>query len=187
MDLYGTGGESLQRRLEQPPGMHGKDQQFRRRRESEYAKQLREKQKAKWMYGMREGQFRRFFSLAQRAPEQTGTALLKLLERRLDNVIYRMGLARTRPQARQTVSHGHVLVDGRRVNIPSYLVEPGQRVALKEKAARLPHIQELVEERVPTPDWLEVEETEARILRSPERAEIDAEINEQLIVEYYSR
>ncbi|MFP4345138.1 MAG: 30S ribosomal protein S4 [Anaerolineales bacterium] len=187
MDIYGTGGESLERRINQPPGAHGREQQFRRRRESEYARQLREKQKVKWMYGVRENQFRRFFRMAQRSQEQTGIALLKILERRLDNVIYRMGLARTRPQARQTVTHGHILVDGRRVNIPSYLVEPGQEIALKPKAAKMPHVEELVEARPPVPEWLDVEETQARVLREPERQEIDADINEQLIVEYYSR
>ncbi len=107
IDLFGNGGDKLARRLDQPPGVHGRDQ-VRNSRQSEYSKQLREKQKAKRIYGMRERQFRRFFRMAQRKQGLTGDALMQLLECRLDNVIYRLGWARTRPQARQFVSHGHV-------------------------------------------------------------------------------
>ncbi|UCC61869.1 MAG: 30S ribosomal protein S4 [Anaerolineae bacterium] len=113
------------------------DRTRRRRRQSDYGQQLCEKQKVKRMYGMRERQFRRLYKMAQRAREETGAALLKLLERRLDNVIYRLGFARTRPQARQFVNHGHVLVDERRVDIPSYLVKPGQVVALREVVRKI--------------------------------------------------
>ncbi|MFY9111474.1 MAG: 30S ribosomal protein S4, partial [Desulfomonilia bacterium] len=119
VDLYGTGGESLQRRLQQPPGMHGRKT---RRRESEYSRHLREKQKVKRMYGLQEKQFLRFFEKARRKSGETGVALLKLLELRLDNVVFRLGFARTRPQARQFVSHGHVRVDGGRLTVPSFLV-----------------------------------------------------------------
>jgi small subunit ribosomal protein S4 len=187
MDLFGNGGESLQRRLNQPPGQHGRDQRYRRR-ESPYQQQLKEKQKVKWMYGLREKQFRNLFRKAQKSQEsQTGLALLQLLERRLDNVIYRMGLARTRPQARQMVSHGHVRVNGRRVNIPSYSVKPGDVVTLKQKAMKMPNVQDALDTRMPTPGWLDVDDAQATVLREPERDEMEAQINEQLIVEFYSR
>ena len=136
IDLFGTGGQSLQRRLEQPPGDHGAKP--RRNRPSDFLRQLREKQKVKRLYGMREQQFRRFVNLARRDPEMTGTALLKLLERRLDSALYRGGLARSRPMARQLIGHGHVLVDGRKVDIPSFLVKPGMVLSLDETAAKMP-------------------------------------------------
>ena len=183
-DLYGTGGPSLERRLQNPPGMHGRT--FRRR-ETDYGKQLREKQKVKRMYGVREGQFRRFLRLAQRRREPTGGALLKLLERRLDNVVYRLGLARTRPQARQFVLHGHVLVDERRVDVPSYLVEPGEVITLSENAQDVPDVRDLIAEAPLIPGWLERQDGGGRVLREPDRDEIDRDIQEQLIVEFYSR
>ena len=130
-DLFGTGGPTLERRLDQPPGMHGKRPN---RRVSVYAEQLREKQKVKRMYGLREQQFRNLMEIALDSRGQTGLTLLKLLERRLDNVVYRLGLARTRPQARQFVNHGLVRVDGQRVDIPSYMVNPGQEIEMKEAA-----------------------------------------------------
>jgi small subunit ribosomal protein S4 len=183
-DLYGTGGESLARRIGQPPGMHGLQ---RSRRPSDYAKQLRAKQTAKRMYGMRERQFRRFHRLAERAQEPTGQALLKILERRLDNVVYRLGFARTRPQARQFVNHGHVRVDGRRVTIPSYLVMPGEVVGLNDDIRGNPDVEELAENPPLIPDWLERHDGSGRVLRQPDRSEIDPELDEQLIVEFYSR
>ena len=183
-DLFGTGGESLARRLGRPPGMHTDRQQ---RRQSDYAKQLREKQMVKRMYGLRESQFRRMFRLAQRSRGQTGQALLALLERRLDNVVYRLGFARTRPQARQFVSHGHVLVDGRRVNIPSYLVRPGQMVSLGISIRNVPDVQDLAEYHADVPGWLERMDGAGQVLRIPDRREIDLDIEEQLIVEFYSR
>ena len=183
-DLFGTGGEQLQRRLHQPPGEHGHKH---RRRISDYARQLREKQAVKRMYGLRERQFRRFFEMARRSDEPSGAALLKLLERRLDNVVYRLGYARTRPQARQFVSHGHVSVDGGRVDIPSYLVEPGQVVVLNESLRGIPDVQQLREEAPPVPGWLDKQAEAGRILREPERKDIDPDIDESLIVEFYSR
>jgi small subunit ribosomal protein S4 len=183
-DLFGTGGDSLQRRLDQPPGMHGRIQ---RRRESEYAKQLREKQKVKRMYGLNERQFRRFMMIAQRTRAQTGPTLLKLLELRLDNVVYRMGFARSRPQARQFVTHGLVHVDGRRVNIPSFLVAPGQTIAMKENVLKIPDVQELAEGKPYVPEWLERRDGGGVVVREPRRDEIDPDINERLIVEFYSR
>ena len=190
VDLFGNGGESLQRRLDQPPGAHGREARYRRRR-SDYDRQLREKQKVKRIYGMRERQFRRFFGMAQRATDLTGEALLALLERRLDNVIYRMGWARTRPQARQFVTHGHVLVDGERVNIPSYLIKPGQRVALSGKAQRIPDVQGLLDAGLEPPPWMDRDGPEGLVLRSPHRDEItgtaESTVDEQLVVEFYSR
>jgi len=182
-DLFGTGGESLARRLDRPPGMHIE----RPRRQSDYAKQLREKQMVKRMYGLRERQFRRMYRLAERTRAQTGQALLALLERRLDNVVYRLGFARTRPQARQFVNHGHVLVDGRRVNIPSYLVQPGQMVSLDTSIRDVPDIKDLAEYHPEVPAWLERMDGAGHVLRVPDRQEIEPDIEEQLIVEFYSR
>lgn len=184
VDLFGTGGESLKEKLDQPPGMHGRK---RRRRPSEYALHLREKQKVKRMYGLREKQFLELFRKAQRAHEQTGTALLRLLERRLDNVVYRLGLTRTRPQARQIVSHGHVLVDGKTMDIPSYIVDPGQGITFDRKALDMPDVQTLAQTPVQVPGWLERKDNGGQVIREPERSEIDKDINEQLIVEFYSR
>ena len=183
-DLFGVGGDSLQRRLQQPPGMHGRTRQVR---PTEFGRQLREKQKVKRMYGLREQQFRRFFGLALKSRELTGTALLKLLEQRLDNIVYRLGFARTRPQARQFVTHGHVLVDERRVNIPSYLVTPGQVVTLKSQARDIPEISELLATHPYVPGWLDRQDGAGRVVREPQRDEIDQDINEQLVVEFYSR
>ena len=185
VDLFGNGGESLQRRLDQPPGMHGR--YWRRRRQSAYEQQLREKQKVKRMYGMREKQFRRFFHMAERTEGLTGEALLKLIERRLDNVVYRLGWARTRPQARQFVTHGHIKVDGQRVNIPSYIVDPEEVISLKNKIMKSPDVQELLDSGRPVPAWLQTDGGVGRILREPAREEIDAMIDEQMIVEFYSR
>jgi len=182
-DLFGTGGESLARRLDRPPGMHTE----RPRRQSDYAKQLREKQMVKRMYGLRERQFRRMYRMAERSRGQTGQTLLSLLERRLDNVVYRLGFARTRPQARQFVSHGHVLVDGRRVNIPSYLVQPGQMVSLDTSIRSMPDVEDLAEYHPEVPGWLERMDGAGQVLRVPDRQEIDPDIEEQLIVEFYSR
>ncbi len=185
-DLYGTGGESLQRRLTQPPGQHGKAR-MQRRRESEYDKQLREKQKVKRMYGLRETQFQRFFRMALRTREQTGLALLRLLERRLDNIIYRLGLARTRLQARQLVRHRFVSVDGEVTDIPSYIVKPGQIIRVKEKLLRIPDVQELQEANQPVPGWLARQDGGWTVVREPDREEIDQDIRESRIVEFYSR
>ncbi|MDX9830894.1 MAG: 30S ribosomal protein S4 [Anaerolineae bacterium] len=182
-DLFGTGGESLARRLNRPPGMHVE----RPRRQSDYAKQLREKQMVKRMYGLRERQFRRMYRMAERSRGQTGQMLLALLERRLDNVVFRLGFARTRPQARQFVSHGHVLVDGRRVNIPSYLVQPGQMVSIDTSIRDVPDVQDLAEYHPEVPGWLERMDGAGQVLRVPDRQEIDPDIEEQLIVEFYSR
>jgi small subunit ribosomal protein S4 len=182
VDIYGTGGESLKRRLAKPPGGAA-----RRRRPSDYGLQLNEKQKAKAIYGVSEGQMRRYYAMAERQPGDTGENLLRLLERRLDNVVYRLGFARSRPMARQLVSHRHVLVNGRKVNIPSYLVRPGETVALSGVAAEIPTVQEELEANRPLPEWLEREATAGRVQRLPERPDVDLPINESLILAFYAR
>lgn len=170
-----------------PPGQHGQSRQ----KLSTYGQQLREKQKAKRLYGILERQFRRYFAIADRYRGVTGTVLLQLLERRLDNIVYRLGIASSRAQARQFVRHGHVLVNGRRVNIPSYLLKPGERVSLSEKARTVKPIVDNLEEasRRTRPVWIEwnPEAFEGGILAIPSREDIPVALNEQLIVELYSK
>lgn len=186
VDLFGTGGSSLQRRLEQPPGDHGR--RPRRGRPSDYLRQLREKQKVKRAYGMRERQFRRFVDLARKESEMTGSALLKLLERRLDSVMYRGGLARSRAMGRQLIAHGHVLVDGRRVDIPSFIVQPGMTIGLDPVALKMPDVQWVVDAPVTaTPRWLSRDGYEVRVVDMPDRGDVDLPVEENLIVEFYSR
>jgi small subunit ribosomal protein S4 len=159
----------------------------RRPRRSEYARQLTEKQKVKAIYGIPEGQFRRYYAEAVRRPGLRGANLLQLLERRLDNVVYRLAFARSRPMARQLVGHGHVKVNGRRVDIPSYLVRPGDTVELTPTAARTPTVvEELASGRL-LPSWLERSGTVGQVAGLPSRDEIDLPIHEDLIVELYSR
>jgi small subunit ribosomal protein S4 len=185
MDIYGTGGASLRNRLGTPPGGIKRG---RRRRQSVYGAQLAEKQKARAIYGVRERQFRRYFAAASRGEGAPGENLLVLLERRLDNVVYRLGWARTRPMARQLVGHGHVRVNGRRVDIPSFLVEAGQRIELTEEAARIPAVADEMAAGRPLPPWLERDgERAARVLRLPTREEIDVPVDEAQIVGFYSR
>lgn len=170
-----------------PPGEHGQA----RSKFTEYALQLREKQKVKRTYGLLEKQFRRYFAMAERQRGITGENLLVLLERRLDNMVYRMGFATSRAEARQLVRHGHFLVDGRKVDIPSYLVAPGQVVSVRERSRSVARIVEAMEqaERRGWPDWLEVQRDtfSARVKALPTRAELPAQINEKLIVELYSK
>lgn len=183
IDIYGTGGESLRRRLGTPPG--GAPQ--RRPRRTDYGIQLKEKQKAKAIYGVSETQFRRYYDQAFRQPGDTGENLLRLLERRLDNVIYRMGLARSRPMARQLVGHGHVKINGRKVNIPSYQIRPGEIISMTEKAAQIPSVIEELESNRRVPDWLDRGGTSAKIIRMPGRDDVDMPINEDLILAFYAR
>jgi len=169
------------------PGQHGQG----RKKVSEYGLQLREKQKARRMYGILEGQFRRYFARAERQPGVTGENLLRLLERRIDNVVYRLGLGASRNEARQLVRHGHFTVNGRKVNIPSYLLRVGDVIAVRDKSKESPRIKELLEraaERTP-PAWLEYEadQATARVAALPVRDQIDAPVQEHLIVELYSR
>jgi small subunit ribosomal protein S4 len=183
VDVYGTGEHALERRLGTPPGGAPR----RRRRLSEYAQQLEEKQKTKAIYGVREGQFQRYFKQAASRPGGTGANLLQLLERRLDNVVYRLGWARSRPMARQLVSHGHVQVDGRRVNIPSYLVRPGEEVVLGPVAAQLPTVLEELGAHRPVPRWLARDQFSGRVVDLPTREDMNLPIDEDKIVAFYSR
>ena len=163
----------------------------RRRQESEYGIQLREKQKAKFIYGVLEKQFRGYYNRAMKIEGITGDNLMALLERRLDNVVFRLGFARTRKEARQTVRHGHITVNGRRVDIPSFQVKAGDVVAVAEKARDLLPIKEALisSEHMAVPAWLEVdiEKLKGTVLQLPTRDQIDLDIDAQLIVELYSK
>ncbi|MGI6036797.1 MAG: 30S ribosomal protein S4 [Limnochordia bacterium] len=168
-----------------PPGQHGQG----RRKASEYALHLREKQKARRIYGVLERQFRRYYDVASRKKGITGENLLILLETRLDNVVYRLGFAGSRPEARQLVLHGHISVNGRKVNIPSYQVAVGDVVAVREKSREKDVFKENLEAGRTPPEWLEVdaEKMEGTVLSLPTREQLDVPIQEHLIVEYYSR
>ena len=181
-----NGKSALERRGPAPPGQHG---QRRAPRPSIYATQLRAKQRAKRYYGVRERQFRRYVREAQRSHDRTGDRLLEFLERRLDNVIIRLGFATTRAQARQFVSHGHVLVDGRRVTIASFRVKPGQVVALAASSPVRPVAAEAAELLARVAPWLETDPDglTGRVLRSPVRDDVNVPIDEQLVVEHFSR
>ncbi len=176
-----------------PPGEHGRDTQFRRGRASDYALQLREKQKARRIYGILERQFRRYFRQAQSGSGLTGANLLVILESRLDNVIYRMGLADSRNHARQLVQHGHFTVNGIKTNVPSYQTRPGDEIAVREGSRNRKYFREIqsyIEVRPHAPEWVSLDPNAVKgvVVRLPERRDIsDLPINEQLIVEYYSR
>ncbi|MDE3839926.1 30S ribosomal protein S4 [Bacillus methanolicus] len=184
ISLSGTGKELEKRPY--APGQHGPNQ---RKKLTEYGLQLQEKQKLRHMYGVNERQFRNLFDKAGKMPGIHGENFLILLESRLDNVVYRLGLARTRRQARQLVNHGHILVDGSRVDIPSYRVTPGQTISVREKSRNLDIIKEAIELNNFVPDFLtfDADKLEGTYTRLPERSELPAEINEALIVEFYSR
>lgn len=180
---------SVERRA-YPPGMHGPQRQFRRKI-SDYALQLREKQKARRIYGVFETQFRRYFGDAERRRGLTGTNLLVTLESRLDNVVYRLGLAESRPQARQIVRHRHILVNGKRTDIPSFLTSSSDTIAVADGSKRSPLFQSIAEnlsDRM-VPSWLSIDADNmvGTVLSVPSREEIDVSLEEQLIVEYYSR
>jgi small subunit ribosomal protein S4 len=183
VNLTGTTSRSLQRRLQVLPG-HARP----RRRPSEYAIRLRAKQRVKRQYGVLERSFRRYVKVARRMPGNTGHNLLRLLEQRLDTIVYRLGFALTRPMARQLVTHRHVLVNGQRVNIPSYRMQIGDTVQLTEKALEIPGVRDALP--IPPaglPSWLRREGNSGRVVGTPQRGEIDPDIQEQLIVEFYSR
>jgi len=180
-------GKSALDKRPYPPGQHGQ----RRSKISEYGLQLREKQKAKFMYGVAEKQFRNLFKEANRMEGNTGENLIRLLEQRLDNVVYRMGFATTRRFARQLVNHGHVLVDGKRVDIPSYRVRPGQKIEIREKSKNNPQIQRALEltNQTGIVPWVDVDKEKVFgiFTRVPERDEVEIPVEERLIVELYSK
>lgn len=168
------------------PGQHGAG---RRKKVSEYGIQLQEKQKIRFMYGLNEKQFRRLFDKASKLKGVHGENFLKLLESRLDNLVYRMGLANTRRAARQIVNHGHIMVNGIKVDIPSYQCKPGDVIAVREKSLEHPAIRASLEANVTKPAFVEFDakKMSGTYLRLPERAELNAEINESLVVEFYNR
>ena len=184
ISLSGTGKELDKRPY--APGQHGPNQ---RKKISEYGLQLQEKQKLRHMYGVTERQFRNLFDKAGKLAGKHGENFMILLETRLDNVVYRLGLARTRRAARQLVNHGHILVDGSRVDIPSYRLSAGQTISLREKSRNLNVVKESLDVNNFVPDFLtfDADKVEGTFTRLPERSELPAEINEALIVEFYSR
>lgn len=173
------------------PGMHGKGAQFRRKRESDFARQLRAKQKARRVYGVLERQFRRYYEVSLQRRGLTGLNLLQILESRLDNVIYRLGYASSRAQARLLVTHGHFTVNNRRIDVPSMLLGSGDVVSVRDGSRRRTYFKDLadVSEDKNIPAWLsrDLRTLSGGVVRLPERSEIDGNLHEQLIVEYYSR
>ena len=185
ISLSGTGKELARRPY--APGQHG---QNNRRKLSEYGLQLREKQKLRMTYGLSERQFANLFVKAGKIREgKHGDNFMILLERRLDNVVYRLGLATTRRQARQLVNHGHITVDGKRVDIPSYEVKPGQVISLRERSKNLQVVKDALEAVVGRAPFVSFDENkmEGSLVRLPEREELDANIDEALVVEYYNK
>lgn len=179
-----TNALKVARRLNILPGQHGAKG---RRKVSNYGIQLKEKQKVKYIYGVLEKQLRKLYTEASKNPTATGSALLSLLERRLDNTVYRLGFAPTRPAARQLVSHNHVQVNGKKMDVPSYQVKVGDVISLKSKATNIPAVADLLQDAPAIPEWLKVKSSVGTVDRLPQRSDITENIQEQLIVEYYSR
>jgi len=179
-----TNALKVAKRLKITPGMHGHKG---RRKTSDFGIQLKEKQKVKYLYGIMEKQLHKLYVAASKNPTATGTALLSLLERRLDNVVYRAGWLPTRAAARQFVNHSHVLVNGKKLNIPSYSVKVNDVIIMKEKGAKLAIVSDRLKELSAAPAWMEVKGPALKISRLPQREDILENIEEQLIVEYYSR
>jgi small subunit ribosomal protein S4 len=174
-----------------PPGQHGKGAQYRRSRESDYSRQLRAKQKARRIYDVSERQFRRYYATAQQLRGLTGLNLLQILESRLDNVVYRLGYAASRAQARMLVTHGHFNVNNRRTDIPSVIITPADSIGVRDGSKKRTYFKNLAKEaegRTPA-EWVmrDLEALSGSVVRLPERSEIDGNLDEQLIVEYYSR
>jgi small subunit ribosomal protein S4 len=183
VDLFGRGAKLT--RLNTPPGVHGPKGS---RGSSQFGRQLREKQKVKRMYGIMEAQFRRYVDLAFKTKGNTGEALLSMLERRLDNVVYRLGFAPSRASGRQITSHRHVLVNGKKINIPSYQVAIGDTISLDSTALSVPEVISSLEvKELKMPEWLERKAAVGKIKRLPKREDIAEPLSEQDIVEFYSR
>lgn len=179
-----TNPNKTARRLTILPGTHGRKG---RRKISDFGTQLLEKQKVKIIYGVSERQFRRYFSLATKDPKATGAVLLTILERRLDNVLYRLGFAPTRAAARQLIVHGNIRLNNKKHSVPSYLVKINDTITLTNKATKIPYITEILKQKKSIPSWLSRQSAIAKIVRFPERDDITEDIQEQLIVEHYSR
>ena len=179
-----TNALKVARRLTTKPGQHGAKS---RRKTSDYGTQLSEKQKVKYIYGILEKQLRKLYTEASKNPTATGSALLSLLERRLDNVIYRLGWTGTRAAARQLVSHAHVRINGKKMDVPSYQVKVNDVITLTSKGTKIPLVAEAVKENSSNATWLEQKGAVAKVSRLPERTDITETIEEQLIIEYYSR
>jgi len=179
-----TNALKVARRLGVRPGQHGARG---RRKLSNFGIQLKEKQKVKYIYGVLEKQLRTVYAEASKNPAATGTALLSLLERRLDNVVYRAGFAPTRAAARQLVNHNHFQVNSKKMNIPSYRVKVGDKNSMKAKVKNIPQVVESIKEERPTPAWMEVKASSVNVTKLPAREDVTEAINEQLIVEYYNR
>lgn len=182
VDLFGKGVKLT--RLTVPPGMHG---QKGYRKKSQYSVQLREKQKVKRLYGVLEKQFKRYVDEAFRSRGNTGEKLLSLLERRLDNVVYRLGFAPTRPSARQYVGHCHVLVNGKKVNIPSYQVKVGDTISLTTQGTKIPAVSKSIKEDLKIPGWLQRKAVVGKVKKLPVSDDVSEPISTQDIVEFYSR
>ena len=185
LSLSGTGKELARRPY--APGDHGANN---RRKISEYGQQLREKQKLRWMYGLNERQFQNLFLRAGKIKEGThGDNFMILLETRLDNLVFRLGLASSRPQARQLVNHGHILVDGKRVDIPSYEVKVGQEISLRDKSKNLQQVKDALDAVVSRPPFVSFDDSKmtGTLVRLPERDEMEPEVDEALIVEWYNK
>ncbi len=184
VDLFGKGARLT--RLNVPPGVHGPKGQASH--VSEYGRQLREKQKVKRMYGILEKQFKSYVGKALKTKGNTVNALFSLIESRLDNVVFRLGFAQTRPQARQLVSHRHTIVNGKIVNIPSYLVKVGDTITLSTKAMEIPSVKKLLEQKNPVvPSWLKRKGVFGKVLRLPTRDDVKEPISDHDIIEFYSR
>ncbi|MDO8619345.1 MAG: 30S ribosomal protein S4 [Candidatus Daviesbacteria bacterium] len=182
--LFAKDAKIIERKGAIPPGQHGLG---RRRRVSEYGVQLRAKQRAKRMYGILEKQFHKYFDKASQVKGSTGLTLLQLLETRLDNTVYRLGFTKSRAEARQLVSHGHITVDGKKVTIPSYQLKEGETIALSSQMLDNIQVKKALEEVETLSAWLDRKATVGKVLRLPQRDEMEQAIDEQLIVEYYSR
>ncbi len=184
MALFAKDVAYIERKGAVPPGMKGTRM---RRRGSEYGTQLREKQKLKRMFGLTEKQFRNTFNDADRSEKSTGLTFLEMLESRLDNVIYRLGFTKSRAEARQIVSHGHVTVDGKKANVPSFRVKSNQVVAISANFVDNTQVKKNLGSDMTLPEWLERKATVGKVLRMPTRDEMEQAVNERLIVEFYSR
>lgn len=184
VNILDKSSASLQRRLGIPPGMHGRK---RRRRLSEYGLQMREKQKAKMIYGMMEKQFKKMVNTVEKQKGDTGELLLSLLETRLDNLVYRLGFAKTRFMSRQMVTHGHVLVNEKKMTIPSYQVKEGDIISVSVKMQKNPDVMKLAEGEAHILPFLQKEGMIGKLIRMPKRADIEVPFNTRQIIEYYSR